>query len=146
MVRRHGNYASVHGGNGSLRFRGKTEKRLSHITRTRNTHMKKITLITLTFILPLIALAADSGISSLTINVKDTGAVGDGVVDDTAALQKALTGGGRTVVIPDGTYLIRAALLLDSRTTLRQRRKGRHSPGGRSGDGCQGFSPDQSRP
>src|SRR3954449_6858949 len=35
-----------------------------------------------------------------TIDVKQSGAVGDGAADDTAALQSALNGGKRTVVIP----------------------------------------------
>ncbi|MGN6513338.1 MAG: right-handed parallel beta-helix repeat-containing protein [Lysobacteraceae bacterium] len=43
------------------------------------------------------------------ISVKDKGAVGDGIHDDTAAIQaaiKALPATGGTVVIPAGTYLI----------------------------------------
>lgn len=54
-----------------------------------------------------------------TLNVKQSGAVGDGLADDTAALQKALDGGHRTVVIPPGTYKISRALKLDSGTTIR---------------------------
>jgi polygalacturonase len=53
-----------------------------------------------------------------TFNVKDFGAKGDGVADDTEALQRALNGGKRAVRIPPGTYLIRAALQLDSETRL----------------------------
>ncbi|TDU81512.1 pectate lyase-like protein [Prosthecobacter fusiformis] len=53
------------------------------------------------------------------VNVRDTGAKGDGLADDTEAIQRALDGGGRTVVIPAGTYKISAALLLDSATTLK---------------------------
>lgn len=53
------------------------------------------------------------------VDVRSHGAKGDGVADDTAALQRALDGGNRTVVIPAGTYLIRTSLLLDSGTTVR---------------------------
>lgn len=43
------------------------------------------------------------------LNVRDFGAVGDGVTDDTAAIQKALSQGldnHRIVYLPDGTYLV----------------------------------------
>lgn len=45
-----------------------------------------------------------------TVSVKDFGAVGDGVADDTAAIQAAVnavqTAGGGTVLFPEGTYNI----------------------------------------
>jgi len=40
-----------------------------------------------------------------SVNVKQFGATGDGVTDDTAAIQAALDSGAETVRIPDGTYL-----------------------------------------
>jgi nitrous oxidase accessory protein NosD len=49
--------------------------------------------------------------SSSQLNVKDFGAIGNGIADDTMAIQKALnavTATKNTVVIPDGTYLINA--------------------------------------
>lgn len=52
------------------------------------------------------------------ISVKDFGAVGDGVTDDTVAIQNCLnsftqaTGGG-TVLFPPGTYIISASLIVD---------------------------------
>lgn len=57
--------------------------------------------------------------AGLIVDAKAVGAIGDGSADDTAALQRALDGGHRTVVIPKGTYLIRKALLLDSATTIK---------------------------
>ncbi len=44
-----------------------------------------------------------------TVSVKDFGAVGDGVTDDTAAIQAALTQ-GKFVFLPQGTYLITAPI------------------------------------
>lgn len=52
------------------------------------------------------------------VSVKDFGAVGDGVADDRAAAQSAITyvlaQGGGTVVFPDGRYLIRSTPSSDS--------------------------------
>src|SRR6478609_1985761 len=56
--------------------------------------------------------------AKLSVNVKQSGAVGDGIADDTVAMQSALHGGGRTVVIPKGTYKISDTLRLDSNTTI----------------------------
>ncbi|MFP3905170.1 MAG: glycosyl hydrolase family 28-related protein, partial [Armatimonadota bacterium] len=52
-------------------------------------------------------------------DVKQYGAVGDGVCDDTAAIQRALDGGEGTVVIPPGRYTITSALSVSSGTTIR---------------------------
>lgn len=41
-----------------------------------------------------------------TVNVKDFGAVGDGLTDDTAAIQAAIDAAGKKVVFPTGTYAI----------------------------------------
>ena len=56
------------------------------------------------------------------VSVKDFGAVGDGVADDTAAIQAALTSltaTGGEVQIPRGTYLISAPLQYASNLTIR---------------------------
>jgi hypothetical protein len=64
-------------------------------------------------------LAAGTGATSRTlqnklrdvISVKDFGAVGDGVADDTVAIQAALTAGtGKSVYLPAGTYKTTAVL------------------------------------
>src|SRR5436190_19655 len=55
-----------------------------------------------------------------SINVKDTGAIGDGRMLDTVAVQKAIdtctTGGGGTVTLPAGSYLVGTILLKDNVT------------------------------
>lgn len=45
-----------------------------------------------------------------TVSVKDFGAVGDGVTDDTAAIQDALTSGAINIYVPTGTYLVSGIL------------------------------------
>ena len=56
---------------------------------------------------------------SQTVSVKDFGAVGDGVADDTAEIQAALTSGAGEVIFPaGGTYLVDGGLLV---TTVGQR-------------------------
>ena len=51
------------------------------------------------------------------VSVKDFGAVGDGVADDTAAIQAALTAGaGKSVYFPAGSYAINAALSVPANT------------------------------
>lgn len=53
------------------------------------------------------------------ISVKDFGAVGDGVANDSAALQAALTAGaGKAVYFPGGTYLTNATLTVPADTTI----------------------------
>lgn len=51
-----------------------------------------------------ISTAVTSINNKLTVSVKDFGAVGDGVTDDTVAIQAALTSGAGTVFFSDGTY------------------------------------------
>ena len=50
------------------------------------------------------------------VNVKDFGAKGDGVTDDTSALQAAINSGANHVYIPEGTYLVRRSTSVDGHT------------------------------
>lgn len=53
------------------------------------------------------------------VSVKDFGAVGDGVADDTAAIQAALNAGvGKSVYFPAGSYAINAALSVSANTCV----------------------------
>ncbi|HEV2914537.1 MAG TPA: glycosyl hydrolase family 28-related protein [Pyrinomonadaceae bacterium] len=52
---------------------------------------------------------SSSPVSSVISNVRDFGAKGDGISDDTSAInsaQRSLSGGGGTVYFPEGTYAI----------------------------------------
>lgn len=61
-----------------------------------------------------LVLADASRKSRNVLNVKDHGAVGDGVTDDTAAIQAALDDAtGQAIYFPSGTYKTTAALTLD---------------------------------
>jgi hypothetical protein len=52
------------------------------------------------------------------VSVKNFGAVGDGVADDTAAIQAALNSGAKRVVVPQGTYRIVSTLVIPSGVTF----------------------------
>jgi hypothetical protein len=62
--------------------------------------------------------AAAHGILGLTISVKDFGAAGDGVADDTVEIQAAITAciaaGGGIVFFPAGTYKINGTITIGS--------------------------------
>lgn len=51
-----------------------------------------------------------SMIDGAPVNVKDYGAVGDGVTDDTAAIQAALNSTATEIIFPDGQYVIKNVL------------------------------------
>lgn len=62
--------------------------------------------------LPLAARAATTD-----SDLRDFGAVGDGVTDDSAALQRAIRDGGDRLRVPPGRYLVRQPLVLRSGQT-----------------------------
>lgn len=76
-----------------------------------------------------------AGDSSAWTSVKDFGAVGDGVADDTSAIQSAIdslddTFGG-TVYFPPGQYLITSGLVIDKESVVLRgsNRRGKHYSG-----------------
>ena len=74
--------------------------------------------------LPILGLAPEPSRSKpeLTLNVRDFGAIGDGMTKDTAAIQQAIDRcwvlGGGEVLVPAGNYLT-GAIALRSNTILR---------------------------
>lgn len=67
---------------------------------------------------PAVGLALKADKASLPINVKDYGAIGDGVADDTAAITSAIAA-GNAVVVPSGTYRCDTVLTLSANQSLR---------------------------
>ena len=70
------------------------------------------------------------------LNVKDFGAVGDGITDDTAAIQatiNAAPSGGATVIVPPGVYLVSEAIHIND--------GGLHFSGRSMGSGRQDLTP-----
>lgn len=63
------------------------------------------------------------GTDGYYFNVKDYGAVGNGIVDDTASIQSAinaaLAAGGGVVLLPSGRYLVGGGLLIDDGPTTK---------------------------
>lgn len=53
-----------------------------------------------------------------TANVREAGAIGDGITDDSEAFQKALFSGSANIVVPDGDYRIAKTLRVPSRTRI----------------------------
>ena len=56
--------------------------------------------------------------ASVPVSVKSFGAIGDGVADDTAAIQAALNSGAGTVVFPAGSYKISSQLNVSGNTIV----------------------------
>lgn len=72
-------------------------------------------------ILGLVLLLAVAALADGMFNAKDYGAIGDGLADDTAAIQAALDAAGQVsgvACLPTGKYRITAALNVPAHTTL----------------------------
>jgi hypothetical protein len=74
-----------------------------------------------------VTIAAAESWPQTVFDVKQFGALGDGVKDDTAAIQRALRAaaeqGGGVVLLPQGRYAVSDALILPPRTVLRGERQ-----------------------
>jgi len=106
---------------------------MSHLLRTRFSLIQKpLALAAATLLLSAIALPAAATnwwnptpaltIGTASVNVRDKGALGNGVHDDTAAFQaavNALPSTGGTVVVPPGTYMINALTSVRLRSKMR---------------------------
>lgn len=72
--------------------------------------------------------ALDEHLADIAINVRDFGAIGDGVADDSTPIQNAINHveslGGGTVLLPNGTYLVKKSLLLPSNIHFKGNGKG----------------------
>ena len=68
-----------------------------------------VIILTVALLCAVNVICAEEGTSPRTLNVRDFGAVGDGVTDDTPAMLRAIAElrDGDTLYIPAGTYLIR---------------------------------------
>ena len=75
-----------------------------------------------TYVLQADAFSADETVPSpIGVSVRDTGAVGDGVADDTTAFQSAITKAkvkNESVVVPPGTYRITGTLVLNRQALI----------------------------
>jgi len=83
--------------------------------------LMKFMLILLSVSVLGMGVCAESETEKSTLNVRDFGAKGDGISDDTAAFQAALDAAGENgaiVRVPAGNYLIKGHLTIPSNTTL----------------------------
>src|SRR5262245_65804300 len=92
------------------------------LPRRRRTHDWEDVMLTLRTIVPLaiaVAFVRCAVGEATTVSVRDAGAFGDGVTDDTAAIQRAILaiGDGGVVFFPPGVYRV-TQLFVSSRVVL----------------------------
>lgn len=72
--------------------------------------------------IPNMQASAQSSVTSDRVNVRDFGALGDGVTDDSVAIQSAIntvaSGGGGAVYVPAGTYIVSTSIDMFSHCSL----------------------------
>jgi parallel beta-helix repeat protein len=106
--------------------------------RFRNIRAKEVIVDTITNLSSIIAGGTITADVNNVVNVKAHGAIGNGVIDDTAAIQAAIntltSGVGGVVYFPTGTYLITAPITLPVTGEMKIRLQGIGVPGG-SGSG-----------
>lgn len=96
---------------------GATQNASDNALRDRATHTGTQPVSTVTGL----QTALDAKQTSLMINVRDYGATGDGVTDDTASIQAAVDAaaiGGGSVFVPRGTYLVNGTVNILSSVKL----------------------------
>jgi parallel beta-helix repeat protein len=80
----------------------------------RNAHLPLVLIVVLTLVFGL----AGQVTAEAYVSVKDYGAVGDGIVNDTRAIQNALNAGKGSVYLPHGTYRLTSALIVPSNSGI----------------------------
>jgi hypothetical protein len=71
--------------------------------------LRLLALLTVALLVPLACFAADTSAKT----VRDFGAIGDGVADDTAAVQKAVDSGVGDIVFPKGSYKLTKTVTIE---------------------------------
>jgi Pectate lyase superfamily protein len=87
----------------------------------KNIRFLSLAMTLLTSNVAFASVCAPTPTSSLVVNVKEFGATGNGVTNDTASIQEAINevgGTGGTVYVPDGTYRIDAVTSLNLKSNM----------------------------
>ncbi|WP_191560136.1 glycosyl hydrolase family 28-related protein [Metabacillus idriensis] len=81
--------------------------------------LKKTAIMVAMLLLTFLGLSNSIGADNQILNVKDFGAAGDGVTDDTSAIKKALyKGKNKKIFFPEGTYSVSDTLTIKGNTDV----------------------------